>query len=337
VAPEVTTVGDDFAVVFDGATSTQYDDLDPATDYSFDGVSFRTLVRPDGARLSTVATVNDVHFGETICGYESTMPDAGPTFSSLAGEAPYPETMNSAAVEEIVAISPDAVVVKGDLTGDGLDEEYDDFLRCYRGAFGDRMHHIRGNHDAYRGQDFAPKDPFTVAVAGATLAVIDTTVPFSPNGGIDRDQLAWLDATAAAADSPVLVFGHHHVWSPASKSRPAGYYGINPDDSERLVAVAARRPSIAGYFCGHTHRNRVRHIAETGPMPWAEVACVKDFPGAWAEYRIFEGGILQIVHRIRRPDAVAWTERTRGMFGGLYPNYAFGSIGDRCFRVDLRE
>jgi hypothetical protein len=60
---------------------------------------------------------------------------------------------------------------------------------------------------------------------------------------------------------------------------------------------------------------------------------VKDFPGAWAEYRVYEGGILQIVHRISSAEALAWTERTRAMFGGLYPSYSMGTIDDRCFAI----
>jgi predicted phosphodiesterase len=330
---EVTTVADDHAVIFWGADWKQYDDLEPDTTYTYDGVSFRTLPRPPGELLATVATVNDVHFGETICGYESSTPDAGPTFSSLPGEAPYPETMNAAAVEEIAAIDPAAVIVKGDLTDDGRDDDYAAFLRCYGGAFGDRMHHIRGNHDAYRGQTVAPEGPFSVRVPGAVLAVIDTTVPHAPNGGVDDLQLEWLDDLAAEANVPVLLFGHHQPWKPGSRTRSDTYFGINPDDSEKLVEVVARRPAVVGYFCGHSHRNRVRRFEATGPMPWAEVACVKDFPGAWAEYRIFEGGVLQLVHRIRRPDALVWTERTRGMFGGLYPSFSFGELDDRCFGI----
>src|SRR5688572_24269370 len=106
-APEVTTVADDSAVVFWGAEWKQYDDLEPDTDYHYDGVDFRTLPRPQGERLATFATVNDVHFGETVAGLEESMPEVGPQFSSLPGEPPYPETMNRAAVEEIAAIDPD--------------------------------------------------------------------------------------------------------------------------------------------------------------------------------------------------------------------------------------
>ena len=58
---------------------------------------------------------------------------------------------------------------------------------------------------------------------------------------------------------------------------------------------------------------------------------MKDYPGAWAEYQIFEGGYVQLTRRIAAPDALAWTEQTRGMFAGLYRDYALGLLGDRCF------
>lgn len=341
---ELTTVSDDHAVVFDGMAVRQYDGLSPDIDYSYDGVSFRTLPRPAGERLATIATVNDVHFGETICGFDASRPELGPVFRSEPDEPPYPETMNAAAVEEIAAVAPDLVVAKGDLTGGDEPghelDEYGAFLRCYGGAFGDRLLHIRGNHDAYRGQPIADLGPQLRSVPGAWVALLDTTIPGKASGGVTAEQLEWLDAVGAEAGRagvPVLVMGHHHAWDPSSSVRPESYYGIRPDDSEALVGVVARRPSLVGYFAGHTHRNRVRRFgALTGGRPWVEVACVKDFPGGWAEYRVFEGGVLQVFHRIRRPDALRWTERTRGMFGGLYPQYAFGALDDRCFAVFLR-
>ena len=61
---------------------------------------------------------------------------------------------------------------------------------------------------------------------------------------------------------------------------------------------------------------------------------MKDFPGTWAEYRVFEGGILQVHRRISSPEALDWTERTRAMFGGLYPQYAFGDLDERNFLIE---
>src|SRR3954462_6109399 len=122
-ALEVTTVADDSAVVFEGGTARHYDDLSPDTDYEFDGVAFRTLPRPPGARLATVATVNDVHFGELECGVLEGL-ELGPILQSEPGEPPYPETMNKGAIAEIRELAPDAVVAKGALTTHGSAEEY---------------------------------------------------------------------------------------------------------------------------------------------------------------------------------------------------------------------
>ena len=79
----------------------------------------------------------------------------------------------------------------------------------------------------------------------------------------------------------------------------------------------------------------MRRFEATAEVPWVEVACVKDFPGAWAEYRVHEAGILQILHRISQPEALVWSERTRHMYEGLYEDYAFGSLADRCFEIGL--
>ena len=328
---ELTTVTDDGAVFHQGESVLRVEGLRPDTEYEHHGVAFRTLPRP-GARLATVATVNDVHFGETECGIIEGL-DIGPILRAEEGEPPYPETMNRAAVEEIAAFDPDAVVAKGDLTTHGQTPEYEAFLAAYGEAFGDRLHHVRGNHDAYFGETFAAFPTQEVTVDGVTLAVLDTVIPGQSNGQVTAYQLEWLDELGARADRPVLVFGHHHVWSPQSRTRADTYFGIRPDDSEALIAVFARRPALRGYFAGHTHRNRVRRFPVTGDVPFVEVACVKDFPGAWAEYRVHEGGILQVHHRISTPAALSWTERTRAMFGGSYPKYAFGRLDERCFAI----
>jgi hypothetical protein len=132
----------------------------------------------------------------------------------------------------------------------------------------------------------------------------------------------------------VLVFGHHPVWNPAEEPRHDGTFGIVPDDTEALAAVMGRRPALVGYFSGHTHRNRVVALEGAPQVPFVEVACVKDFPGSWAEYRVFDGMVLQVHRRISTPAALDWTERTRGMFGGTYPEYSRGRLADRCFAID---
>lgn len=334
--PELTTVADDEAVVHNALVVDRWRGLEPDTEYRFGSVAFRTLPRPGGERLATVATANDVHFGEQVCGVIEGA-DIGPVFRTDPGDDPYPEVMNRAAVGEMLGARPDAVVVKGDLTAGGRQEEFDAFLATY-GRLGDRLHWVKGNHDVATGA--APVDdgaPYVVDVPGARLAVLDTSIPGRATGRVTAEQLEWLDTAAAESDRPVLVFGHHQPWAPGSAKREPGYFGINPDDSEALVAVVARRRSVVGYFAGHTHRSRVRRFAATGDVPWVEVACVKDYPGAWAEYRVFEGGILQVLRRISTPEALRWSERTKLMYAGLYQEYAFGRLEDRCFAIGWRD
>lgn len=330
--PEVLTVADDEIVVWHGPDPRVLDDLPPDRDVEVGDRTVRTLPRR-GELLSRVATVNDVHFGETVCGKVDGV-DEWATFAVEPGEPPYPETMNAGAVADIAAAGVDAVVAKGDLTSNGTMEEYQRFLDVYGGAFGDRLVHVRGNHESYHELPAAAWPTQERRLEGVTLAVLDTSRDRTVNGRLSADQLDWLDELGARCDQPVLVFGHHPVWNPAEEPRHDATFGIVPDDTEALAAVMARRPSLVGYFAGHTHRNRVVALPDAPGVPFVEVACVKDYPGSWAEYRVFDGMILQVHRRISAPAAVAWTERTRGMFGGTYPAYARGRLHERCFAID---
>jgi len=138
---------------------------------------------------------------------------------------------------------------------------------------------------------------------------------------------------AATADRPVLVMGHHQQWvAGPDKHRSPTYFGLHPDASDALDAVAVDHRRIIAYAAGHTHRHRVRRMARSG-IASIEVGCTKDFPGTWAEYRVHEGGLLQVVHRMSTPAALEWSESCRVLyadFGVDYASYALGELHDRC-------
>ena len=328
---EFLTIADDEVVVWHGAEPTRLEGLAPDTVVEVDGIEARTLPRR-GELLSRIATVNDVHFGETVAGHVDGF-EGFETFSVDPGEEPYPEVMNRGAVHDISTWAPDVVVAKGDLTSHGTREEYDRFESVYRGAFGDRLVAVRGNHESYHNLAVADDPCQRRDLPGVVVAVLDTSRDGHPNGTLSADQLAWLDALGAEADRPVLVFGHHPIWDAEHEERRDTTFGLMPDPTEQLVATFVRRERLVGYFAGHTHRNRVVRVEQRPEVPFAEVACVKDYPGSWAEYRVFDGGILQVHRRISTPDALAWSERTRGMYDGDYPAYARGRRDERCFEV----
>ena len=297
---EVATVADDEAVVFDGRVARRYDrPRNRDCEQRAGPLTVRTLPRPPGERLATVATVNDVHFGETRCGYLAGL-DAGPGSvrrarrgSLSAGHEPRrrrgdrrPRPRRRGGQR---ATSPRP----------GRSTSTSSFTGVYGGAFGDRLVVTRGQPrqpgrcwPGYR----RPLRARPSTLDGVTLAVLDTSRPGRVGGEIDADQAEWLDELAARADGPVMVFGHHPLAVDDRASETvfgadafAGS-GLTPASAARLADVVARRPALVGYFAGHTHRNKLRHLPATGAFPWVEVACVKDFPGSWAEYRVFEGG-----------------------------------------------
>ncbi|MBL4682428.1 MAG: metallophosphoesterase [Pseudomonadales bacterium] len=328
---QLTTISQFHAVFHEDGIARRVENLSPGGDFDAHGIQLQTL--PDlGKRLSTFATVNDVHFGEVICGSVSGQ-DMGPVFSAEEEDDPYPEVMNAAAIEEIKAIQADAVLAKGDLTCDGTQEQYHQFLNFYHNAFEDRLHHVRGNHEAYREPVIETEKRIKIELEGVMLLMIDTVRPGLTGGTVFDEDIEWIGDISQGAQIPVLVFGHHQIWDPRTAYRSEDYFGIQPDESEKLIALVASQSVIKGYFSGHTHRNRVRYFTETADVPWVEVACVKDFPGMWAEYQVFERGILQMNHRINHPKALEWSEKTKDMYHGSYHDYALGSLSDRCFVV----
>jgi 3',5'-cyclic AMP phosphodiesterase CpdA len=335
---DITTVADDLVVIHDGLVVNRYDGLTPDTEYDLHGATVRTLPRPEGELLCRFATVNDVHFGETEAGRIDDLTE-GPIRRADPGATPYPVVMNHAAALEIAAIEPVAVVVKGDLSVDGAPAEWEAFEACYRAPFGDRLHVVRGNHDAYRHQAEYTGDQW-IELPGVAVALLDTAIPGATTGTITTEQLDWLDDHCAGADRPVFVMGHHQQWigdGPAAK-RSDDYFGLHPDASDELDALSERRSRVIGYAAGHTHRHRVRPMARSG-IPSIEIGCTKDFPGTWAEYRVHEGGIMQVVHRMSTADALEWSESCRGLysdFGVDYETYALGTLADRCFTIPLR-
>ena len=335
---DVTTVADDLVVIHDGLVVHRYDGLTPDTEYDLHGTTVRTLPRPGGELLCRFATVNDVHFGETEAGRIDDLTE-GPIRRADPGATPYPEVMNHAAALEIAAIEPAAVIVKGDLSVDGEPDEWEAFESCYRVPFGERLHVVRGNHDAYRHQAEYAGDQW-IELPGVAVAMLDTTIPGATTGTITVEQVDWLDDHCAGADRPVFVMGHHQQWigdGPDAK-RSDDYFGLHPDASDALDALTERRSGVIGYAAGHTHRHRVRPMARSG-RPSIEIGCTKDFPGTWAEYRVHEDGIMQVVHRMSTADALAWSESCRGLysdFGVDYETYALGTLTDRCFTISLR-
>jgi 3',5'-cyclic-AMP phosphodiesterase len=334
---ELTTVSTVSATFHIGTNVTVMEGLEPATPYEHHGIAYSTLPLPSGARRCRFATVNDVHFGETEAGRVGAN-DIGPIQTVAQGAPPYPRVMNDAAVDELLVadrVDPFAALfAKGDLTAVGADDEFAAFEACYGSPFDGRLFAVRGNHDCVADQTAYSGDQW-IDLDGIAVALLDSAVPGHAHGELTGEQLDWLDSRAADATDPVVVMAHHPQRLGPPWEDPG--FTLTADSSAALDDVLARRTAIVAYTAGHTHRHRVQEAG--GGVPSIEVGCVKDFPGTWAEYQVYDGGILQVVHRISSPEALAWSEQCRGLyadFGIDYTDYALGQLSDRCLLIPYR-
>jgi Icc protein len=154
----------------------------------------------------------------------------------------------------------DAVVVSGDLTAAGSDE---DSLAARRllDRFEAPVHVLPGNHDLRRslrrafelpGEGDAPID-YSVEVGELRLVVLDSTVPGEDRGALGPEQLRWLDEELGKEPQRPAILAMHHP--PLATGIPE-WDGINLVAPERaaLAEVVGRHPQLRAIVGGHLHR-----------------------------------------------------------------------------------
>ena len=141
--------------------------------------------------------------------------------------------------------------------------------------------------------------------------------PGARHGELAGEQLDWLDSRAAETTDPVVVMGTtRNAWAPVwddpgftlTADSSAALDDCSPGDRRSSPTRRATPTAIVCRWAG-------------GGVPSIEVGCVKDFPGTWAEYQVYDGGILQIIHRISSPEALAWSEQCRVLYADFGINY----------------
>ena len=194
---------------------------------------------------------------------------------------------------------------------------------------------LPGNHD---GGNIHRHDAATTLAAHGLCLVEDVAVVDRPGVriiGVDTrttTQAGTVQArtpavTAAAAGAPggALVLLHHQLTTTPVTTYPPP--GVPAGEARRFLDEMAAAQPRAVVTSGHTHRHRARRH---GPLLVTEVGSPKDYPGTWAGYLVYEGGIVQTVRRVMAPEAIRWTQRTARMFGGAWGRWSPGRLDDRC-------
>lgn len=289
-----------------------------------------TLAVPGGRELLRVATVSDVHVGSLATGYLHTIAEIP------APATPHPVRCLRSAIDEALGWGAQHLIVKGDLVDRSDDDKWHAAGTALR-RLPVPLELVPGNHERSKIGDVDPdegaraaglrlvEDLAVIDRDGVRIVLADTTL-----AGTDRGHLGHVGEriveAARATSGPVLVPLHHQLmrW-PVPTYIPLGIPGRASRAFLHALGSANARVLVTS---GHTHRHRRYDV---GPVTVTEVGSTKDFPGTWAGYQVYEGGIVQTVRRTGEPSVIRWTDRTRRAALGLWALWAPGPLRSRCF------
>ena len=180
----------------------------------------------------TVAQISDLH-----CGSPHFVP-----------------TLLDRALVEINDLSPDLVIVSGDLTGDGLRAEYElarkylDRIEC------ERMLVIPGNHDSrnvgyVHFEELFGERRSELHSGGVSIVAVDSTEPDLAHGVIGRGRYGWIEDRFGNHESYLRIFVlHHHLLPVPGTGRERNVVHDAGDTLECL-----QRAGVRLVLSGHKH------------------------------------------------------------------------------------
>ena len=294
----------------------------------------QTPLAPPGEELLRVATVSDLHIGETTFGYLHTIGEP----ASTPTEQAHPLRCARIAIDDAAAWGAEHLIVKGDLVDQSHPGHWHDAIQLLEAA-PMPVHVIPGNHETKSRRTIDAVD----ALAGTSIDFTESVSYFDfrdvrvvlANTAVEGEERGRLSAfhkelLAALADVPggAFVAMHHHL---RRNHAPSGWpVGVPVGEARRtLDEIVATHPHTM-LTSGHVHRNRLWRY---GPLVLTCVGSVKDYPGVWGGYAFHEGGVRQVVRRVADPSAMAWTERTGDALAGFYRHWTPGRLDQRCVTI----
>ena len=186
------------------------------------------------------------------------------------------------AIAHIKSLSPDAVVISGDLVHEVKIDEYER-LKEMLSVLEMPVFLMTGNHDSrdfirqvFANYDYLPAQGFlhyTVEDYPVRLIMLDTNVLGEGRGALDSARLQWLDSQLAAQpDRPTLIFMHHPPFSTGIKMMD----GLGRTGADELAEIVRKYDCVERVGCGHLHRPIQKRwagtLAYTVPSPVHQVS-----------------------------------------------------------------
>jgi len=167
----------------------------------------------------------------------------------------FQESKFNQVIEEVNELKPDAILITGDLTNEGLISEYEKCKKLISKLTCKKIITISGNHD-YRNsgylvfKKFFPFETVNELDEDVVLVTIGTARPDRNEGEVGYRQNLWLERTMKKYQNKIKILAmHHHL------------VGIPDTGSDRVTVIDAGDvlrtildTKVELVLCGHKHR-----------------------------------------------------------------------------------
>lgn len=184
------------------------------------------------------------------------------------------ETLRTA-IREINGLSPDVVLVTGDLTENGLISEFTDASKELKRLKAEKMIYLSGNHD-YRStgyllfREFFPFSQVT-ETDDAVIVVLSSARPDRDDGEVGHRQNLWLEKTLEEYKDKVKIVTIHHHIIPVPDTGADQITIVDAGDVLRSLV----KSKVDLVLCGHRHRPWRWKIEDMLVVHAGSVSCEK--------------------------------------------------------------
>lgn len=179
------------------------------------------------------------------------------------------------AIKEINAMSPDVVLVTGDLTEDGLMSEFQKVAKYLKRLEVDKVIYVSGNHD-YRSTGYLLFKQFfsfsqITEVGSTVIIVVSSARPDRDDGEVGHRQNLWLESTLAKYQNKLKIVAIHHHIIPVPDTGADQITVIDAGDVLRSLT----KSKVDLVLCGHRHRPWRWQIQNMKIIHAGSVSCEK--------------------------------------------------------------
>ena len=301
--------------------------------------NFTTFPLDAGNYLFSFAVATDIHWSSS-----NSIGDLGRMYK-------YTDRLLADVVTAINAESVNFTILLGDLTDNGLADQFDNVTERLNKL--DRpFYPVIGNHDKSEGAwvtEWAKlgqeNTTYSFNFAGWHFIVLDSVNDTDTEQGIITDDIMkWLQEDLKAHKTmPTIICLHFLVNDVPGFTELCAFLGSNPyiDNNKEFKVMLNNYSNVVAVLSGHGHLNSITY---NNNVTFIETASVIQYPITYDIYQVYEYGFIKTQHKLyqdlniselSRETAINYLNDIYPGLGDNYVSFIFGSLSDRSINVSF--